>query len=143
MFGEYEEMVLYHAVLIYTMFGVLMVGMSLPFLSSICNKTIKRIRIYMFVSHALLTMIAFTGLIAFVFAKMSMSIEIITMIVAFFVMVMVEVLKYKQILKAGNSEGCAKTSRTTTLLYTLINIAIITGLVLYKIMEAKSAISVS
>jgi len=72
---------------------------------------------------------------------MDLSIDIIMMIVAFFVMIMVEVLKYKKILKAGNQEGCAKKSKTSAIIFTLINIAIIAALVVYKIMEAKSAIS--
>jgi len=141
MFGEYGEMVVYHSVLIKAMLGVLIIGILIPFLSSECSKTIKRTRIYMFVSHGLLTMIAFTGLIAFVFAKMDMSIEIIVMIAAFLVMIMVEVLKYKKILRAGNGEGCAKKARVTAFVYTLLNIAIIAALVVYKIMEAKSAVS--
>jgi len=140
MFGEFAEMVTYHSVLIKAMLGVLVIGMVIPFLTSECSKTIKRMRIYMFVSHGLITMIAFTGLIALVFAKMDLNLEIIVMIVAFLVMIMVEVLKYKKILKAGNSEGCTKASRTSAILFTVINIAIIAGLVVYKIMEAKSAI---
>jgi len=143
MFGEYGEMIVYHSVLIKAMLGVLIIGMIIPFLSSECSKTIKRMRIYMFVSHGLLTMIAFTGLIAFVFAKMTMSIDIIVMIAAFLVMIMVEVFKYKKILKAGSSEGCTKKARTTAIFYTLVNIAIIAALVVYKIMEAKSAVSAS
>lgn len=141
MFGEFAEMILYHAVLLKVMLGILVVGMIIPFLSSECSKTIKRMRIYMFVSHGVLTMIAFTGLIAFVFAKMEMSFDIIVMIVAFLVMIMVEVLKYKKILRAGNVEGCVKKARVTAVIYTLINIAIIAALVVYKIMEAKSAVS--
>ena len=140
MFGEFAEMVTYHSVLIKAMLGVLIIGMIIPFLTTECSKTIKRMRIYMFVSHGLITMIAFTGLIAFVFAKMDLSLEIIIMIVAFLVMIMVEVLKYKKVLKAGKDEDCAKSSRKTVLLFTLINIVIIAGLVVYKIMEAKSAI---
>jgi len=143
MFGEFEEMILYHAVLLKAMLGILVVGIIIPFLSSECAKTIKRMRIYMFVSHGMLTMIAFTGLIAFVFAKIDLNLEVIVMIVAFLVMIMVEVLKYKKILKAGNSDGCAKKAKVTAMIYTLINIAIIAGLVVYKIMEAKSAISAS
>jgi len=143
MFGEFEEMIVYHAVLLKAMLGVLVIGMIIPFLSSECSKTIKRMRIYMFVSHGLITMIAFTGLIALIFAKIDLSIDIIVMIVAFLVMIMVEVLKYKKILKTGSKEGCKKSSRTTAIVYTLINIAIIAGLVVYKIMEAKSAIPVS
>jgi hypothetical protein len=140
MFGEFTEMIVYHAVLLKAMLGVLIIGMIIPFLSSDCSKTIKRMRIYMFVSHGLITMIAFTGLIAFIFAKMDLSLEIIVMIVAFLVMIMVEVLKYKKILKAGTTEGCAKKSKTSAIMFTLINIAIIAGLVVYKIIEAKSAI---
>jgi hypothetical protein len=140
MFGEFNEMVAYHSILIKAMLGVLMVGMIIPFLTTECSKTIKRMRIYMFVSHGLITMIAFTGLIAFVFAKMDLNLSIIVMIVAFLVMAMVEVFKYKKILKAGDKEGCSKTSRASAVIYTLINIAIIAGLVVYKIMEAKSAI---
>jgi hypothetical protein len=55
-------------------------------------------------------------------------------------MIMVEVLKYKKILKAGTTEGCAKKAKTSAIVFTLINIAIIAGLVEYKIMEVKSAI---
>ena len=140
MFGEFDEMILYHAILLKAMLGVLVIGMIIPFLTSECSKTIKRMRIYMFVSHGLITMIAFTGVIAFVFAKMDLSMEIIVMIVAFLAMIMIEVLKYKKILKAGTAEGCTKKARTTAILFTLINIAIIAGLVVYKIIEAKSAI---
>jgi len=140
MFGEFTEMVTYHSVLIKAMLGLLIIGMIIPFLTTECSKTIKRMRIYMFASHGLITMIAFTGLIALVFAKIDWSLDIIIMIVAFLVMIMVEVLKYKKILKAGTNEGCSKTSRTSAILFTVINIAIIAGLVVYKIMEAKSAI---
>jgi len=140
MFGEFAEMVTYHSVLIKAMLGVLLIGMIIPFLTTECSKTVKRMRVYMFVSHGLITMIAFTGLIALVFVKMDLSINIIVMIVAFLVMIMVEVLKYKKVLKAGSSDGCEKSSRKTVMLYTLINIAIIAGLVVYKIIEAKDAI---
>ena len=141
MFGEFEEMIFYHAILLKAMLGVLVVGMIIPFLSSECSKTIKRMRIYMFVSHALITMIAFTGLIAFVFGKVDLKIDIIVMIISFLTMIMIEVVKYKKLLRTGTSEGCAKTGRASVIIYTILNIAIIAGLVVYKIMEAKSAIS--
>ena len=140
MFGEFEEMILYHSVLIQTMLGVLIVGMIIPFLSSACSKTIKRTRIYMFVSHALLSMMAFTGMIAFVFAKMEMRWDIGAMIVAFLVMIMVEVFKYKKILKAGTDEGCAKNNQMVAIGYTLLNILIISAFFLYEMVEVKSAI---
>jgi hypothetical protein len=143
MFGEFEEMVLYHSVLIKVMLGVLIVGMIIPFLSAECSKTIKRTRIYMFVSHGLISMIAFTGMIAFVFAKMSWSLDIVAMVVAFLAMIGIEVVKYRKILNAGRAEGCVKKARVTAILFTLLNIAIIAALVVYKVMEVKSAVPVS
>ena len=144
MFGEFEEMILYHAVLLKIMLAVLVVGLIIPFLSSDCAKTVKRTRIYMFVSHGTLSMIAFSGLIAFVFADMPMTLSIIIMIAAFFAMIMLEVVKYKKVLRgASNPETCLKKSRVAAVIFTLINISIIAGLVVWKIMEAKSAIPVS
>ncbi|KIM07663.1 MAG: hypothetical protein KU29_06635 [Sulfurovum sp. FS06-10] len=133
MFGEFNEMILYHSMLIKMMLAVLIVGLMIPFLSGECAKTIKRMRIYMFVSHGLLTMIAFSGMVAFVFADMAFNLSIVVMIVAFFAMIGIEVVKYKKILK----------SRLTAVMYTILNIAIIAGLVVWKIMEHKSAIPLS
>lgn len=143
MFGEFEEMVLYHAVLIKLMLGVLLIGAIIPFLSKDCYQTVKRMRIYMFVSHGTLSMIAFSGFIAFVFADMAMSLSTGVMIVAFFAMIMLEVVKYKKILKNRNQQNCDKQARVTAVIFTLLNVAIIAGLVVWKIMEAKSAIPLS
>jgi len=140
MFGEFDEMVLYHAILIKVLLGVFVIGMVIPFLSAECSKTIKRTRIYMFVSHGLITMVAFAGMVAFVFAQMDINIEIVAMIVAFLAMIGIEVVKYRKILKGGTAEGCAKKARVTAVMFGLLNIAIIAAFVVYKVMEAKSAI---
>ena len=140
----FEEMVLAHSILIKIMLAVLVVGAVIPFLSKNCANTIKKLRIYMFVSHGMLTMIAFSGLVAFVFADMAMSLDIIIMIVAFLAMIMIEVLKYKRALKTReNREECRANIRKNVLIFTLLNIAILAGLVVYKIIEAKSAVPIS
>jgi len=64
---------------------------------------------------------------------MAFNLSIVVMIVAFFAMIGIEVVKYKKILK----------SRLTAMMYTILNIAIIAGLVVWKIMEHKSAIPLS
>lgn len=138
------EMVLYHSILIKIMLGVILVGMVMPFIGKMCPATVKRMRIYMFVSHGLLTMIAFTGLVALVFAKISLTISIIVMIVAFFVLIGVEVIKYRKMLNTrNNKESCAKDMRVLAIQYGLIEIVVLMSLVVYKIMEAKSAVPVS
>ena len=143
MHGEFTEMVLYHSILIKAMLAVFVVGLIIPFLSSDCSKTVKRMRIYMFVAHGTLTMIAFSGVIAFVFADLAFNLSIVTMIVMFFAMIMIEVVKYKKILKNQKADNCAKSARVTAVIFTLINISMLAAMVVWKIMEAKSAVSVS
>ncbi len=141
--GEFEEMVLYHAVLIKIMLVVFVVGMLIPFFSRDCTKSIRRTRIYMFVSHGTITMVGFAGLVAFVFAKMPMSWDIMAMIVAFFAMIAIEVIKYRKVLKIGTKEGCLARARGVTLLYGLVNLLMVAGFVIYKVMDANHAVPLS
>ena len=143
MFGEFDEMVLYHSILIKAMLGLLVIGIIIPFLSSDCAKSIRRARIYMFFSHGLLSMIAFSGVTALIFAHMSLKVDMIIMIVLFFVMIMVEVVKYKKIQKGVlDKESCNKNARINSVIFALINIAIIAGMVVYMVMQ-KNAVPVS
>ena len=143
MYGEFEEMIFYHAFLIKVMLGLLVIGMVIPFLSADCAKSIRRTRIYMFFSHALLTMIAFSGLTALIFAHMSLTTDMILMIALFFIMIMLEVFKYKKVLKGViDKESCTKKARVNTVLFGLINIAIIVGMVIYMVIQ-KNAVPIS
>jgi hypothetical protein len=143
MFGEFDEMVLYHSILIKVMLGLLVIGIIIPFLSSDCAKSIRRARIYMFFSHGLLSMIAFSGLIALIFAHISLTRDMMVMIVLFFVMIMVEVMKYKKIQRGVlDKENCNRKARVTSVIFGLINIAIIAGMVVYMVMQ-KNAVPVS
>jgi hypothetical protein len=143
MFGEFEEMILYHSFLIKAMLGLLVIGIIIPFLSSDCAKSIRRARIYMFFSHGLLSMIAFSGIIALIFAHMSLTADMMIMIVLFFVMIMVEVFKYKKILKGVvDKESCNKKARIYSLVFSLINMAIIAVMVVYMVAQ-KNAVPIS
>jgi len=143
MFGEFDEMVFYHSFLINLMLGLVVVGMIIPFIGKLCSKSIKRMRIYMFVSHGLLTMIAFAGLIAFVFSKMSWNISMIFMVIAFFALIGIEVIKYKKMLNTrNNKESCAKDMKLFAIQYGVIEIAIIMSLIISKSMEYKSAVPI-
>ena len=124
MFGEFEEMIFYHGLLIKLMLGVLLVGLIIPFLSKDCGKTVKRTRIYMFVSHAVLTSIAFSGLVAFIFSQMEFNFSMFIMIVAFLALIGIEVLKYRIILKSQKLESCVGKIKLTALMYNMFNITI-------------------
>ena len=143
MFGEFDEMVLYHSILIKAMLGLLLMGIIIPFLSSDCAKSIRRARIYMFFSHGLLSMIAFSGLTALIFAHISLTKDMMVMILLFFVMIMLEVLKYKKIQKGVlNKESCNKKARVNSVIFGLINMAIIAGMVVYMVTQ-KNAVPIS
>jgi hypothetical protein len=143
MFGEFEEMILYHSFLIKAMLGLLVIGIIIPFLSADCAKSIRRTRIYMFFSHGLLTMIAFSGLTALIFAHMSLTADMMIMIVLFFVMIMLEVVKYKKVLKGViDKESCTKKARVNAIVFGLINMALVTGMIVYM-MAQKNAVPVS
>jgi len=135
----FEEMILYHNILVKILLGILIVGIIIPFLSSDSSKTIKRLRIYMFVFHGLATTVAFSGLIAFVFGKIDFNISILAMILLYIIVSVLESIKYLKILKYSDNSQI----RATNIKYTLINILLIVALVVWKIVEYKSAVSVS
>ncbi len=135
----FEEMVLYHSILVKILFGILVVGMLIPFLSSDSNKIIKQMRIYMFVFHGFITAVAFSGLVAFVFAKMCFDLSILAMIVVYIFISILESLKYLKILKYNDKGKIV----ATNIKYTLLSISVIVALIIWKIVENKSAISLS
>ena len=81
----FDEMVLYHYILVLILLGVLIVGIIIPFLSSDNNKVIKRIRIYMFFFHGFITTVAFSGLVTFVFGNIAFSLKILIMLLFYII----------------------------------------------------------
>jgi len=134
----FEEMILYHNILVKILLGILLVGITIPFLSSDRAKTIKRLRVYMFFFHGLVTTVAFSGLIAFVFGKIDFNLSILAMIALYIIISVLESLKYLKILKYSDNSQI----RATNIKYTLINILLIVALVVWKIVEHKSAVSI-
>jgi len=135
----FEEMILYHNILVKILLGLLVVGIIIPFFSKDSSKVIKRLRIYMFFFHGLVTTVAFSGLIAFVFGKIDFNLSILAMVALYIIISVLESLKYLKILKYSNNSQI----RATNIKYTLINILLIVALVVWKIVEHKSAVSIS
>ena len=136
MFGEFNEMILYHAVLVKMLLGLLFIGLITPFLSLDCIKTIKRKRIYIFTLHGMLSTVAFGGLVAMIFAKIPFNISMGVMIIAYIVVSLLESIKHIKIVRSCfDKEECIQRIRTLTIKYTLVSIAIISALVAWKVME--------
>ena len=137
MFGEFNEMVLYHAVLVKMLLGLLFIGLITPFLSLDCIKIVKRKRIYIFAVHGMLSAVAFGGLVAMIFAKIPFNISMGVMIIAYIVVSVLESIKHIKIVQSRfDKEECIKNIRMLTLKYTLMSILTVVALVVWKVMES-------
>ncbi len=117
----FNEMVFYHSILVYTLLLVVIIGFVIPFLAKNCNITIKRLRIYSFIFHGIITTVAFSGLVAFTFAKMTFNLNILLMVLAYLAISTIESIKYLKFKK-----GC---KRDINIRYSLINILILLAVI--------------
>jgi hypothetical protein len=140
----FEEMVLYHNILVQILIVVLLVGISIPFWSSDLAKIVRRMRIYMFWSHGTITTVAFSGLIAFIFGKISLDMGIIAMIVVYILLILFESIKYIKILNLSKTkENPIREIKVINIGYTLINVLLILLIIIWQIEEKANAVSLS
>jgi len=141
MFGEYEEMMVYHGALVYLLLGLLLFGMLIPFLSKDCAKSVNRKRIYMFFSHGLINIVAFAGLVGFIFVRMDFNMSMVVMILIYLLLTLVESIKYLSMLKTlVSKESCNGKLRALSIKYSFINIFMVAGIIIYKIVEHQNAV---
>jgi hypothetical protein len=135
----FEEMLLYHLILVYILLGVILIGATIPFWNSNYNKTIKRLRIYMFWFHGIMTTVAFSGLVAFVFAKMDFNLRIFTMIMVYISITLLESIKYIKTINRGYS---LEKIRNIAIKYTIVDIILIVAMILWKTKGQSGAVSI-
>ena len=141
MFGEYDEMMIYHEVLVYLLLALLVFGMLIPFFSKDCAKTVNRKRIYMFFSHGLINIVAFAGLVGFIFVRMDFNMSMVVMILIYLLLTLVESIKYLSMLKTlVSKESCNGKLRALSIKYSFINIFMVAGIIIYKIVEHQNAV---
>jgi hypothetical protein len=93
----------------------------------------------MFFIHSFFAMVAFSGLVAFMFAKMDFDLSISAMIVVYISITIVESIKYIKMLKLDDISKI----RAVDIKYTIINILQIVALVIWKLKEHKDAVPIS
>ena len=98
--------------------------------------------IYTMIFQAIATMIAFTGIVAMVVGKYDFSLSIILMILIWAALMFIEIKKYK-VIKTTEVENPAKHALLKSLFYKIsaVEVFLIVVMVVFKIMEAKGAIS--
>ncbi len=126
----FNEMVFYHSILVYTLLLVVIIGFAIPILNKNCNLTIKRLRIYIFIFHGIIATVAFSGLVAFTFAKMAFNINIFLMVLTYLIISIIESIKYLKFKKS-----CRK---NINIKYSLINILILIAVICWVHAHAVS-----
>ncbi len=117
----FNEMIFYHSILVYTLLLVVIIGFVTPLLNRDCNSIVKRLRVYIFIFHGVATTVAFSGLVAFTFAKMVFNLNILLMIIAYLAISTIESIKYLKFKK-----GC---KRDINIKYSLTNIFILIAVI--------------
>ena len=115
-----NEMILYHKILIILLLVGLLFGLIVSNGSDI-KKIKKNLRVYTFTIHALIATAGFSGLIAFVFAKDGINLNISIMILSYIIITTLETIKYFKILR----ERELKNIKVINIKFTLLNILII------------------
>jgi hypothetical protein len=137
-----EEMLMTHSVLVKAMLGFLVIGLSVPMMKKEPLGFRKASFIYTMVFQALMTMIAFAGVIALVMGNLDFGVAIILMLVVFVLMMGLEIVKYKRIKKGNlNDEATFKMLRAGFVKTGIVNIVILVALVVLMVLRAKGVVS--
>ena len=137
-----ETMLMTHSILIKAFLGFLVLGLFLPFVAKSPLGFKKASFIFTMVFQALMTMIAFAGMIALVSGNMDFTLSIIIMVIVFAIMMVLEITKHKRIKKADTQdEATLKALRAGFVKTNIINIVILVAMVVLMILKAKGVVS--
>ena len=115
----------------------------MPMMTGKNPQALKKISmIYTFIFQAIITMIAFAGLVAFIVGEYSMNLAIILMIVVWAVMMYIEIRKHK-LVKVANL-GNPKTYKLIRGLFIkigIVQILLVAAMVVLMVLRVKGVIS--
>ncbi len=139
-----EQMFITHSILVKIFLGFLVLGLLVPMITN--NKPLKFRKvsfIYTMIFQAIITMIAFTGLVAMVTAEASISIGIIIMIVIWAILMYIEIKKYRLIkLSKIEDPQTYKVLKGGFIKITIIQILLIALMVVLMILKSKGIVSI-
>jgi len=139
-----EQLFATHSIMVKVFLGLLVAGMFIPMMTAKNPLGFRKASfIYTMVFQGLITMIAFTGLIAMVIADMSMSISIGIMIAIWAILMIIEIKKYKLIKFAKlENEDTHKVLKSGFIKISIIQILLVTIMVVLMILKAKGILSI-
>jgi len=138
-----EQMVAYHSLFIKMLMGVLFVGLALPFATDKLETLRRYSFIYVMIFHALSSMVAFGGLVAFYVGKFSWSFSLTLMVLVWAAMMFVETKKHLLIkrLQGPQFEANASFYQKSFSKLSLLSLLIVVVMVVLKVLEKKDIIA--
>ena len=140
-----ETMIATHSVLVKLFLGFMVASLFIPKMTKHNPLAFKKAEfIYTMTFQAFASMIAFSGIVAYMVGKMQLTPSIIIMAVAWALLMFVEIKKHRLIKYANmNKEGVQELLGGAFVKVTLVEIVIVVMIVVLKILEAKGVISLS
>jgi len=138
------QMLATHSILVKIFLGFLVAGLFIPMMTAKNPLGFRKASfIYTMIFQAIATMIAFTGLVAMMMGKMSLSIGIIIMIVLWAIMMFLEIKKYKliKIAKIENPET-HKVLKGGFLKISVVQILLVAVMVVLMILKVKGIVAI-
>ena len=138
-----DTMLFTHSILIKVFLGFLVGGLFMPMMTSKNPQSLKKISlIYTFLFQALITMIAFAGLVAMIVGEYPMNLAIILMIVIWAVMMYIEIRKHKlvKIANLGN-ETTYKLIKGAFVKIGIVQIILVAAMVVLMVLRDKGVIT--
>ena len=138
-----EQILASHSILVKIFLGLLVAGLLVPMLTAKDPLSFKKFSfIYTMFFQAIITMIAFTGLIAMVMGEFGFTPSIIIMIVIWAVLMYIEIRKYRLIKMAKiQNEDTHKLLNSAFLKISAVQILLVAIMVLLMVLKVKGVIS--
>ncbi|MCB4745146.1 MAG: hypothetical protein LGB07_05800 [Sulfurovum sp.] len=139
------EIVVSHSILIKVFLGFLVVGFFIPFVIKKNSAGFKKASfIYTMIFQAIVTMIAFTGILLFVMGNFDISLSVIMMTIIWVLLMFVEIKKYKLIKMTNiDNEEIHILLKSAFLKVSSVQVILVIAMVALKIMEVKGVVSLS
>jgi len=133
-----------HSILVKVFLGFLVGGLLIPFLTGNNSTTFRKSSfIYTMIFQAIITMIAFTGVVAVFAGDLGWSTTTIVMIAVWGMMMIIEIKKYKAI-KLANLQNTEthKVLKSAFIKISVIQILLVAIMVVLMVLKAKGVVAV-
>ena len=141
---EVAQMLAGHSILVKVFLGFLVVGMIVPFMTAKNPQGFRKGSfIYTMIFQAIITMIAFAGLVAVFTGDLGWSTTTIIMVAVWAVMMYIEIKKYKAIKLADlNNPDNHRMLKGAFIKISIIQILLVAIMVVLMILKVKGVISI-